>query len=161
MSKLFNLYLGKGGEFSVVSEFLARGWNVALPQVDVGDDLFVVEDRKGLFHRIQVKTAQASSRKNGYTAQFAVLLPQLLNPIEPEIYFVFTTRLNDVWQDKVIIKREALSRYYEDFNIGTAVGNSLILYFAFSQKGIFCSKIDLTSHLNDYSDFPTLSHTNV
>ena len=31
MSKTFNLYLGKGGEFSVVSEFLARGWNVALP----------------------------------------------------------------------------------------------------------------------------------
>jgi hypothetical protein len=63
MSKKYNLYLGKAGQLVTMSEFLARGWNVATPEVDVGDDLFVVEDKKGIFSRVQVKTAQAIERK--------------------------------------------------------------------------------------------------
>ncbi len=27
-----------------MAEFLLRGWNVAIPEVDVGDDIFVVDD---------------------------------------------------------------------------------------------------------------------
>ena len=49
-----------------MSYFLLRGWNVAVPEVDVGDDIFVVDDKKGVFYRIQVKTSQAveqSSRR--------------------------------------------------------------------------------------------------
>jgi hypothetical protein len=49
MSKRQNLYLGKAGQLLVMSEFLARGWNVATPEVDVGDDLFVIEDKEGIF----------------------------------------------------------------------------------------------------------------
>lgn len=158
MSKLFNLYLGKGGEFSVVSEFLARGWNVALPLVDVGDDLFVVEDKKGIFHRIQVKTAQATLRKENYTAQFSVPLKQLLNFSEPDIYYIFTVRLNDTWEDKIIILREDLSLFYEDFKIGTVSDANLILYFAFEKGTVKCSKIDFTPFLNNYSDFPIILH---
>ena len=54
MNQRKHLYLGKGGELYVMSEFLARGWNVAMPQVDVGDDIFVVEDNQGIFQRVQV-----------------------------------------------------------------------------------------------------------
>ena len=49
-----SLYLGKAGERYVMSEFLARGWNVAMPDVDIGDDIFVVGDNLGIFQRIQV-----------------------------------------------------------------------------------------------------------
>jgi len=45
-----------------MSEFLARGYNVAVPEVDRGDDLFVVQDESGDFDRIQVKTACATPR---------------------------------------------------------------------------------------------------
>jgi hypothetical protein len=48
MTPKFNLYLGKAGQFASMSYFLMRGWNVAIPEVDVGDDLFVVDDKKGL-----------------------------------------------------------------------------------------------------------------
>jgi PD-(D/E)XK endonuclease len=65
MSKKYNLYLGKAGQFAVMSHFLMRGWNVAVPEVDVGDDLLVVEDKKGIFFRVQVKTAQAVERNKG------------------------------------------------------------------------------------------------
>jgi len=62
MSKMQNLYLGSAGQTWVMSEFLARGYNVAVPEVDRGDDLFVVQDESGDFDRIQVKTACATPR---------------------------------------------------------------------------------------------------
>ena len=39
MKKNYHLYLGKAGHLTVMSEFLTRGWNVAIPEVDVGDDI--------------------------------------------------------------------------------------------------------------------------
>ncbi|MEO0044264.1 MAG: hypothetical protein RL329_3712 [Bacteroidota bacterium] len=35
MTPKYNLYLGKAGQLSVMSNFLIRGWNVATPEVDV------------------------------------------------------------------------------------------------------------------------------
>jgi len=51
MSKKFNLYLGRAGQLAVMSEFLTRGWNVAIPEVDIGDDIFVVRDSDGNLSR--------------------------------------------------------------------------------------------------------------
>ncbi len=34
MSKMFNNYIGKAGQLFAMSEFLMRGWNVAIPEVD-------------------------------------------------------------------------------------------------------------------------------
>ncbi len=42
-----NFYIGRAGQLAVMAEFLLRGWNVALPEVDVGDDVFVVKDEGG------------------------------------------------------------------------------------------------------------------
>ena len=42
MTNKFNLYIGKAGHLAVMSEFLMRGWNVATPEVDIGDDIFFV-----------------------------------------------------------------------------------------------------------------------
>ncbi|MFN9688681.1 MAG: hypothetical protein ACK57X_07415 [Bacteroidota bacterium] len=43
-----------------MSEFLTRGWNVAIPEVDVGDDIFVVQDDNGTLRRVQVKTSTST-----------------------------------------------------------------------------------------------------
>ena len=48
MKKNYHLYLGKAGHMAVMSEFLTRGWNVAIPEVDIGDDIFVVQDDNGV-----------------------------------------------------------------------------------------------------------------
>ena len=37
-----DLYTGMSGQFAAMSEFLWRGYNVAIPAVDVGEDIFVV-----------------------------------------------------------------------------------------------------------------------
>ena len=60
MKKNYHLYLGKAGHLTVMSEFLTRGWNVAIPEVDVGDDIFVVQDDNGTLRRVQVKTSTST-----------------------------------------------------------------------------------------------------
>jgi hypothetical protein len=37
-------HFGRAGEYFAMSERLLRGWNVAVPVVDVGDDVFVIDD---------------------------------------------------------------------------------------------------------------------
>ena len=109
MSKKFNLYLGKAGQLATMSYFLARGWNVATPEVDVGDDIFVIEDKKGIFYRVQVKTSQAVERKDGnYSVRYNLPLAQLEAEITPEIYYVFVVYRNHEWAEKIIISRQDL-----------------------------------------------------
>ena len=38
-----NLYIGKSGQMAVMAEYLARGYNVAIPEVDSGCDLSEAE----------------------------------------------------------------------------------------------------------------------
>ena len=77
MNQRMNLYLGKSGQFAIMAEFLARGWNTCTPDVDVGDDVLVLEDRAGQFKRVQVKTASSTERINGYGALFNISIAQL------------------------------------------------------------------------------------
>ena len=73
-----NLYVGRAGQMAVMAEFLWRGWNVAVPEVDVGEDIFVVKDESGDLWRVQVKTATAQPQWQGYSAQFSIALEQLM-----------------------------------------------------------------------------------
>ena len=57
-----DLYTGRAGHLAVMAELLIRGWNTAIPEVDVGDDIFVVHDSDGNLHRVQVKTTATSKR---------------------------------------------------------------------------------------------------
>ena len=49
------LYTGRAGQLVVMAELLLRGWNVAMPEVDVGDDVFVVEDATRRLLCVQVQ----------------------------------------------------------------------------------------------------------
>lgn len=42
MPRRNHLYVGRAGQMAAMAEFLLRGYNVAVPEVDVGDDIFVV-----------------------------------------------------------------------------------------------------------------------
>ena len=52
MGERNSLYLGRAGQLAVMSEFVARGWNAAIPEVDVGDDILVIRDEDGSFSRM-------------------------------------------------------------------------------------------------------------
>lgn len=159
MSKKNNLYLGKAGELTAMSYFLMRGWNVATPEVDVGDDIFVIEDNKGIFHRVQVKTAKAVERKNGYSVQFNLPLSQLRKRIQPEIHYIFVICRNNEWSDKVIIPRQTLFVLFQKHSLGTVYEDTtLTLYFSFQEGKVFCSDVDITEFKNNFSNFAPIQH---
>ncbi len=158
MTKKFNLYLGKAGHFHAMSEFLCRGWNVAIPEVDIGDDIFVVKDETGEFWRVQVKTANGISRKDGWSAQFSISAAQLIQRFQPELIYVFLVRNQEGWSKPLVISRQKLYELFKFTKIGAAQNDKLVFYFSFQNDKVICSEIDLTSHLNNFSDFPLIEH---
>lgn len=103
MSKRANLYLGRAGQMAVMSEFLDRGYNVAVPEVDVGDDIFVVRDSSGVYVRVQVKTSTATETRRGTASRYSLRLSQLAQPTAPEIWYVLVQRIADQWSDFLLI----------------------------------------------------------
>ena len=126
---------------AVMAEFLARGWNVAVPEVDVGDDLFVVRDRDGKLFRIQVKTSALREKRSGHNAVFSVGLRQLTTPVVPELTYVFVTRHLQRWAHFLVIDRTKLDREHQLFDVGsrTAKDKNVIFRLTFSPGRALCS----------------------
>jgi hypothetical protein len=157
MSKKYNLYIGKAGQLYVMSEFLIRGWNVAMPEVDTGDDIFVVEDENETFYRVQVKTANAVKRKQGYSVQFNLPLYQL-EEYEASIYYVFLIRNSNGWSQMLLIPQSSILYHLQNSKIGSVYKNNLTLYFSVQNDKITCSNLDFTEYINNFNDFPTVNH---
>jgi hypothetical protein len=159
MSKKTNLYVGKAGQFAAMSEFLMRGWNVAVPEVDIGDDIFVVRDENGEFVRVQVKTATAQTRAKSFSAQFSLPFSQLDRDFVPELVYCFLIRHNHRWLTPLLISRSDLLDKYKINNMGTLTKDgNLLIYFSFHGDKITCSNTDLTIYANNFSLFPNIPH---
>ncbi len=91
-------HIGKAGHLAAMAEFLLRGYNVAQPEVDLGDDIFVVEDRSGQMWRIQVKTAIGKQKRYGWSGQFIVAEKQLGTEKVPDLYYVLALRCGLNWE---------------------------------------------------------------
>ena len=104
-------HLGKAGHHAVMAEFLLRGWNVAIPEVDVGEDIFVVDDNADRVTRVQVKTTERVARSGGVTrAKFGgIARTQFWSSAEMPFYYVFVLREGRQWEF-VVLKRKELQR---------------------------------------------------
>jgi hypothetical protein len=101
---------GRAGEFFAMSELLLRGWNVAVPVVDVGDDVFVIDDKDKTSYRVQVKSAEPKLLDNGrYTACFALSRKQLNAPRRMELFYMFLVRISTRWRF-LVVPREDLAQ---------------------------------------------------
>lgn len=152
-----NLYLGKAGQFAVMAECLMRGFNVAIPEVDIGDDLFVVNDQSGNYRRIQVKTITAVRRSAGYSAQFQVPLPQLKQIFVPDLIYVFATRFPAGWGPFLVIPRDTLLDLHETKGVGakTKQGERVQFYVTFGDEGSAqCGLQSLISFVNQFDGLP-------
>jgi len=158
MSTRQNLYVGRAGQLAVMAELLWRGWNTALPEVDVGDDVFVVKDDSGELSRVQVKTATARAQKGGYSATFKVALNQLRRPRTPDLAYVFAIRGASGWEPFVIIEREALLDEHEFQAVGSVSQRSVVFRFVLSAGRLICSGRDFTPYRDDWSRWPILAH---
>lgn len=142
-----------------MAELLVRGWNTAIPEVDVGDDIFVVRDSDGNLRRVQVKTAVAKPLKSGYSAQFNISRSQLETPITPDIIFVFAVRLHSRWNAFVLIDQETLNAEYSLHGIGSEYKDRLTLRLRFTGARITCSGRDLSQYRDNWEAyFPIIDH---
>lgn len=159
MSVKSNLYHGPAGEHAVMSELLWRGWNVAIPQVDVGDDIFVVEDEQGTFYRVQVKMATGTDTDYGCSAQYTLPLQQLRTPETPNLIYVLVLRFDEKWKDYLIVDRPTLLSKYEEKNMGSESDTQLTLYVQYRSQKVECSDCDLTKFRNNWDHFfPSIAH---
>ncbi len=158
MPKRNHLYLGKAGQFVVMSELLCRGWNVAVPEVDIGDDIFVVRDANGEFIRVQVKTATLKKRTGGISVQFSLSFLQLKRDVTPELVYVFALREQEGWAGHIVISRAELFNLFQNSTINPK-GDNITLYFSIKAKGeIICWEQNFASYWNNFDLFPIIEH---
>lgn len=158
MSQRQTLYLGRAGQMAVMAEFLLRGWNVALPEVDVGEDVFAVKDETGELSRVQVKTATAKPLQSGYAAQFNISLKQLLTRRSPDLVYVFAMRSFKGWEPFVIVGRRELALEHEAHGVGSISGGDLMLRFSVQDSKVQCASRDFLDYRNDWSRWPVIRH---
>jgi len=152
-----NLYTGRSGQHAAMSEFLIRGYNVAIPEVDVGEDVFVVRDRDDAVTRVQVKSANARPTQDGYYAQFKIPLEQLEEPDDPPLVYVFPVRHDRRWADFIVIPRAALSELHAENSVGSPdeQGN-LILRLAFTATDVRNKGTSFQPYRNVWEPWPPL-----
>jgi hypothetical protein len=102
-------HFGRAGEYFAMSELLLRGWNVAIPVVDVGDDAFVINDHAKLTRRVQVKTSSVSSVRNGRRGTFSLSRKQLQAARPIELFYALMTRFEGRWAFLVIPRVDLLA----------------------------------------------------
>jgi hypothetical protein len=154
-----NLYTGKSGQLAVMAEFVSRGYIVAVPEVDVGDDLYVIRAADGELSRVQVKTATAKDLPGGtFTVTFKVPLRQLETPHRPDMNYVFAVRHGDRWGDFVIVGRKALYDLHAMHGIGAEVDTSVLFSLSFSADDVKCREQSLQPYRNDWSRWPIIRH---
>jgi hypothetical protein len=158
MSSKQNLYTGRSGQMAVMALFLFRGYNVAIPEIDVGEDIFVVKDEDGDLSRIQVKAAISKGNKI-LSGVFNVPLIQLWRPHEPELHYVFTLNVGGSWKEYIVIRRDDLKKLHDVNGIGNVVaGRSLILRMSFTALDVQCNGTSLQSYRDDWSSWPPIQH---
>jgi hypothetical protein len=148
-------HIGKAGHLAAMAEFLLRGYNVAQPEVDLGDDIFVVHDRRGQMWRIQVKTAIDKQKQYGWSGQFIVAEKQLMNSKVPDLYYVLALRCGLNWEF-LIAQREQLNQEYENHEVGTLSAGAVTFTVRCHATDVFCSDRTWNQFRNNWSEWPTL-----
>lgn len=149
-------YTGKAGHLAVMGEFCLRGYNAAMPEIDKGDDVFVVNDVTGAMWRLQVKAALGRKQATSRAYQFRVRQNAINNAQTPELHFAFVLRKDRVWHF-VLMDRAVLRTYVRNNQLGTAAGDYRQFNMTLHNDGrLICSGIDLANHLEDWATWPRL-----
>jgi hypothetical protein len=141
-----------------MAEFLMRGYNVAIPEVDIGDDVFVIQDKSGQMWRIQVKTANALPHRSGCKAQFFIKGRQLRDAATPDVDYVLAVRHENRWADFLVIERAALADLIESHTPGATERDSLTLTVVLSADEVTALGRSLQPCRNNWGKWPFIAH---
>jgi hypothetical protein len=154
-----NLYTGRSGQLAVMAVLLQRGYNVAIPEVDVGDDIFVVRDADGKLTRVQVKASMARGRTR-YSGNFHIPLAQLREAHDPDLVFVFAIHYEGYWREFVVIESRELYGLRVSLGIGRLDqgGTRLSLRLSFGPTDVTCGGVNLQPYRNNWDRWPPIDH---
>lgn len=114
-------HFGMAGHFAAMSELLLRGYNVAVPSVDVGDDVLVLDDQRGSLRRVQVKTADVGeevrdehARLTRKVVKYTLSRQQLREQKASDLFFMLMVRWNRRWRF-LFVPRQKLADMRDDF----------------------------------------------
>lgn len=154
-------HIGTAGQLALMAEFAYRGYNVSIPEIDQGDDAWVMNHQSGHAWRLQVKTSRPKQQVKSDRFQFNVKIAQITTPLQPDLVFAFVMRVQDAWEF-VIVHRTVLQNYLATGQLGGQQGANYVLaltYYHTGERGgrVFGSKTcEVTHHLNDWATWPVI-----
>lgn len=180
MSKIkpekFKSHIGRAGQFAVMAELAFRGYNVSIPSIDVGDDLYVVDDISGRNWKIQVKSASArySSKGNVVLAYPQIDCKRLRTRDIKDLFYVIAIRIANritpsrVTWEHLIFPASVLKDRIKKNEIGTLTSNGkgvqLNLSFnenlsevSYKRRG--ADPFSLTPYLNNWDEHWSFIYT--
>jgi hypothetical protein len=165
-------FFAKSGEAIVTSELLSRGYNISVPVVDTGDDLYVVNDSEADLIRVQIKSANCKKKPYGFCGQVRIKFAQLKEVKKTPLIYIFALRFESRWH-YLIISRRRLEEEVEVHGIGSVRNGYIWLRFKFysdphpsplpeyrEREFVTCSEIDFTEFLNWDAEFPAVVASN-
>lgn len=100
-------------------------------EVDIGDDIFVVQDDNGTLRRVQVKTSTSTVRNDGFSGQFSVSVKNLRNIRNISVHYIFVVTHDDEWAKPVIIRQDYLPDHFENNKAGSETKGNIMFYFSY------------------------------
>ncbi len=150
-------YFGKAGHLFVMSEILLRGWNVAIPEIDQGDDIFVVKHDNGDFRRVQVKYSNAKELKKSLSVVYTIARTLIYPPVG-SIYFALVIRHKSKWSHLFIISSDELQEFTNESKVQSSKSIGLNISISSNGKNAKLFKKDFNTYLNNFSHFPFVPH---
>jgi hypothetical protein len=155
-------FTGRAAQLAVMAELLQLRCNAAIPEVDLGTDVFAFKDDREEVVRIQVKSCTVPHKYadgSGYSAKFALPMKQLSHPDDrPPLYYALAVLRDGQWVDFLVVSRASLWSYYngeERFGSRNKTNDDLEITVEFRDK-VECSGQDLTDCRNAWKSLPPL-----
>lgn len=135
----------------MLSELLSRGYNAATPEIDVGEDIFVIEDGKENYWPVQVKTASAKKiTPDVYSGQYKFKKSQLVTQPRIELTYVLALRVEKTWSSFLVIPRTDLNRKYKTGELGEQDDKWLTWEFIYENGRISCQGSDFSTYESNW-----------
>ena len=169
-------HFGMAGHFAAMSDLLLRGYNVAVPSVDVGDDVLVLDDQRGSLRRVQVKTADVGEEvRDGHArltrkvVKYTLSRPQLREQKASDLFFMLMVRWDRRWRF-LFVPRQKLADLRDDFvardrtntpgpkpkSDDRAAGDALLLEVTWTEDDAVGWAVSLRDYLETWTDLPEL-----
>ena len=146
----------------MVAELLRLHCNAAIPEVDLGTDLFAFKDDRAEVVRIQVKACSVPytyADGSGYSAKFALPMKQFHRLDDrPPLFYALAVLREGKWVDFLVVGRARLQSYYyrgNEFGSLNTVNDDLEITLEFRSK-VECSGQELTDCRNAWHTLPPL-----